>query len=98
MARIQLDQVSVDLPVYSAGSRSLKARLLPSSRVAPGPLGIDGDERTDLRVECVDAPQCGVDELARRDLARTDQFGLLRAGEPNEFVVHGRPDQFSPKR
>ncbi|MGH6882988.1 ABC transporter ATP-binding protein [Hypericibacter sp.] len=37
MARIQLDQVSVDLPVYSAGSRSLKARLLPSSRVAPGP-------------------------------------------------------------
>jgi ABC-type polysaccharide/polyol phosphate transport system ATPase subunit len=37
MARIQLDQVSVDLPVYSAGSRSLKAKLLPSSRVAAGP-------------------------------------------------------------
>jgi homopolymeric O-antigen transport system ATP-binding protein len=37
MARIQLDQVSVDLPVYSANSRSLKAKLLPSSRVATGP-------------------------------------------------------------
>jgi ABC-type polysaccharide/polyol phosphate transport system ATPase subunit len=37
MAQIQLDQVSVDLPVYSAGSRSLKAKLLPSSRVAAGP-------------------------------------------------------------
>jgi len=37
MALIQLDRVSVDLPVYSANSRSLKAKLLPSSRLAAGP-------------------------------------------------------------
>jgi ABC-type polysaccharide/polyol phosphate transport system ATPase subunit len=37
MARIQLDRVSVDLPVYSASARSLKARLLPAGRIGEGP-------------------------------------------------------------
>jgi len=37
MARIQLDRVSVDLPVYSASARSLKARLLPAGRIGAGP-------------------------------------------------------------
>lgn len=37
MARIQLDRISVDFPVYSAGARSLKSRLLPAGRVGAGP-------------------------------------------------------------
>ena len=37
MARIQLDRVSVDLPVYSASARSLKAKLLPADRIGAGP-------------------------------------------------------------
>jgi len=37
MARIQLDRVSVDLPVYSASARSLKAKLLPAGRIGAGP-------------------------------------------------------------
>ena len=54
-------------------------------------VGVDVDERVDLRVKLLDAAQRGLDELGRADLARVHERGELERGTREQVGAGGHP-------
>ncbi len=75
-------------PDRHARERARVARL-DRVRLGEHPLGVQLDERAELGVDRLDAPERGLDGLAGGERAVADSCGQLRCGQEGERVHHG---------
>jgi hypothetical protein len=80
--------------VQGADGAAGRERVVGGGGRGPRALRVEGDDRVDGRVEPVDPLEVGVEQLARGELARTQQPGQLGFRPPPGGERRGRGTMF----
>jgi hypothetical protein len=77
-------------PVQRAGDLAAHGGLVGRARRGPGPLGVPGDDRVELRVDLPGPVQQMIEQFPAGQLARGDSTGELAGGRGGGIKVHDR--------